>query len=119
MWDQIASLTEGLPVLQIASGDTAAQLGMAQAPLPVLPLPPKVRWWQLPASTAVRSGAGLCARQWTRCGRKNEQQKKNKNRKRNPEKYEQKKHTQQTQQKQQKNEVRKTCERHVHGATNG
>lgn len=48
LWDQIASLTEGLPLLQVASTDTAAQLGVAQHPLPARTLPPKVRWWQLP-----------------------------------------------------------------------
>ncbi|MEZ5571091.1 MAG: PD-(D/E)XK nuclease family protein [Halioglobus sp.] len=53
IWDQIASVTQGLPILQIASSDTAAQLGVAQVPLEVRTLPPKVRWWQLPASVAL------------------------------------------------------------------
>ena len=53
IWDQIASLTEGLPMLQIASSDTAAQLGVPQGPLQSRTLPPKVRWWQLPASVTL------------------------------------------------------------------
>ncbi len=53
IWDQIASLTEGLPMLHIASSDTAAQLGVAQGPLQARALPPKVRWWQLPASVTL------------------------------------------------------------------
>ncbi len=53
IWDQIASLTEGLPMLRIASSDTAAQLGVAQGPLQARALPPKVRWWQLPASVTL------------------------------------------------------------------
>jgi hypothetical protein len=53
LWDQIASLTEGLPTLQIASGDTARALGIATQPLAPRTLPPKVRWWQLPASACV------------------------------------------------------------------
>ena len=53
VWDQIASLTEGLPILQIASSDTADQLGVAQGPLQARSLPPKVRWWQLPKSVTL------------------------------------------------------------------
>jgi ATP-dependent helicase/nuclease subunit B len=50
VWDQIDSVTSGLPTLQIASSDTTQNLGITQSPLPVRPLPPKVRWWQLPAT---------------------------------------------------------------------
>lgn len=53
VWDQIASLTEGLPILHVAGDKTAAQLGVAQAPLPTRALPLKVRWWQLPDSAAL------------------------------------------------------------------
>ncbi len=52
-WDQVASLTEGLPMLQIAGADTAAQLGVAQGPLQARSLPPKVRWWQLPPAVTL------------------------------------------------------------------
>jgi len=53
VWDQIASLTEGLPILHITSSDTTAQLGVAQAPLEARTLPSKVRWWQLPTSVTL------------------------------------------------------------------
>jgi RecB family exonuclease len=53
LWDQIASLTEGLPILQIASSETAQQLGIATHPLTPQTLPPKVRWWQLPKSANI------------------------------------------------------------------
>lgn len=53
VWDQIASLTEGLPVLQIASSETASRLGVAQVTLQARALPAKVRWWQLPASVTL------------------------------------------------------------------
>ncbi|MBK6740472.1 MAG: PD-(D/E)XK nuclease family protein [Haliea sp.] len=53
LWDQIASSTEGLPVLQVSSSETAAQLGMAVTPLAAHALPPKVRWWQLPESVQL------------------------------------------------------------------
>ncbi|MBP6682091.1 MAG: PD-(D/E)XK nuclease family protein [Halioglobus sp.] len=52
-WEQVASLTEGLPMLQIAGADTAAQLGVAQGPLQARSLPPKVRWWQLPPAVTL------------------------------------------------------------------
>ena len=53
IWDQIASLSEGLPMLQIASVATAAELGVPHGPLQARTLPPKVRWWQLPASVTL------------------------------------------------------------------
>ena len=53
IWDQIASLTEGLPVLPIASEATLAQLGVVADPLQARTLPGKVRWWQLPQSLPV------------------------------------------------------------------
>ncbi len=53
LWDQIASLSEGLPILQIASSETAQQLGVTTHPLPSRTLPPKVRWWQLPRSAKI------------------------------------------------------------------
>jgi ATP-dependent helicase/nuclease subunit B len=53
LWDQVASLTEGLPILYIAGSETAAQLGVTQRPLPARGLPPKVRWWQLPPSVTL------------------------------------------------------------------
>jgi len=53
VWDQIASLSEGLPVLQIASCDTTTELGIAQCPLSPRSLHPKVRWWQLQESTTL------------------------------------------------------------------
>lgn len=53
LWDQIASLTEGLPVLQIANSDTARELGVTTSALTPRTLPPRVRWWQLPTSTTV------------------------------------------------------------------
>jgi ATP-dependent helicase/nuclease subunit B len=53
IWDQIASLSEGLPVLQLAASDTTAQLGIAHSPLQAHALPPKVRWWRLPESVAL------------------------------------------------------------------
>lgn len=53
IWDQIASLTGGLPELQIASGDTAKELNIAQQPLLARALPPKVRWWHLPGSVTL------------------------------------------------------------------
>ena len=53
VWDHIASLTEGLPELQIASADTSQTLNIAQQPLQVRTLPPKVRWWQLPGSVTI------------------------------------------------------------------
>lgn len=53
VWDQIASITEGLPELPIASTDTADNLGVTHAPLQPRALPQKVRWWQLPASTTL------------------------------------------------------------------
>jgi ATP-dependent helicase/nuclease subunit B len=53
VWDQIASLTDGLPILHIASADTAAQLGVAVDPLQSRSLPGKVRWWQLPSSLSL------------------------------------------------------------------
>lgn len=53
LWDQIASLTEGLPVLQIARSDTARDLGVNSNALTPRTLPPKVRWWQLTTSKTV------------------------------------------------------------------
>jgi RecB family exonuclease len=53
VWDQIASLTEGLPILQITSSDTPTELGIAQSQLTPRTLPPKVRWWQLPESATL------------------------------------------------------------------
>jgi hypothetical protein len=53
IWDQITSLTEGLPVLQVASEDTATQLGVAVDRMQAQTLPGKVRWWQLPATLAL------------------------------------------------------------------
>ncbi len=53
LWDQIASSTEGFPVLHVSSTETAAQLGMAVIPLAAHTLPPKVRWWQLPDSAQL------------------------------------------------------------------
>jgi len=53
VWDQITSLTEGLPGLQLTSSDTTTALGIAQGPLTPRTLPPKVRWWQLPESAAI------------------------------------------------------------------
>jgi RecB family exonuclease len=53
VWDQIDSLTEGLPTLQIATSNTAADLGVAHRPMEARALPAKVRWWQLPESMAV------------------------------------------------------------------
>ena len=53
IWDQIASLTEGLPILQVTGSDTAKQLGIAQHPLKPRTLPPKIRWWQLPKSVTL------------------------------------------------------------------
>lgn len=55
LWDQIASLTEGLPMLQIARGETARQLGVAYNALKPRALPPRVRWWQLPKSACVQA----------------------------------------------------------------
>ena len=53
VWDQITSLTEGLPVLQVANTDTAAQFNVAHSPLQTRTLPPTVRWWQLPPSVTL------------------------------------------------------------------
>jgi ATP-dependent helicase/nuclease subunit B len=53
IWDQVDSLTEGIPALQVASSDTTAQLGVSQEPLQPRTLPPKVRWWQLPKSVTL------------------------------------------------------------------
>jgi hypothetical protein len=53
LWDQIVSITEGLPILHIASSDTAQQLDIATRPLTPRTLPPKVRWWQLPESVSL------------------------------------------------------------------
>ena len=53
LWDQIASITNGLPILHIASSDTARQLDIATEPLTPRTLPPKVRWWQLPESVSL------------------------------------------------------------------
>ena len=50
LWEQIANITQGLPVLSVADSATAAQLGIAQQPLATRQLPPKVRWWHLPAN---------------------------------------------------------------------
>jgi len=53
VWDQIASLAEGLPILQIDSAEAIASLGIKQCPLAARKLPPRVRWWQLPASVTL------------------------------------------------------------------
>lgn len=53
LWDQIASLTEGLPMLKVASAETAAALGVAHHPLQARALPRRVRWWQLPTSVSL------------------------------------------------------------------
>ena len=53
IWDQISSLAEGLPILQIASDETAQNLGLDQTPLETRTLPPKIRWWQLPGSVDI------------------------------------------------------------------
>jgi hypothetical protein len=55
IWDQIVSISEGLPALEIASNGTATELGAAHSPLPAHSLPPKVRWWQLPDSLTLPS----------------------------------------------------------------
>ena len=52
-WDQIASLTEGLSILQVTGSDAAKQLGIAQYSLEPRTLPPKVRWWRLPKSVTL------------------------------------------------------------------
>ncbi|MFC1579165.1 PD-(D/E)XK nuclease family protein, partial [Pseudomonadota bacterium] len=53
VWDQVASIAEGLPILHITSGETIAGLGIKQRPLEARTLPPLVRWWQLPGSVAL------------------------------------------------------------------
>ncbi|MCB1704570.1 MAG: PD-(D/E)XK nuclease family protein [Halioglobus sp.] len=53
LWDQVTSLSRGLPTLQVASSDTAGQLGVASDAVAPRSLPARVRWWQLPASTPV------------------------------------------------------------------
>ncbi|MEH6585223.1 MAG: PD-(D/E)XK nuclease family protein [Halioglobus sp.] len=53
IWDQISSLAQGFPILQIASDETAKNLGLDQAPLKTRTLPSKVRWWQLPGSVEM------------------------------------------------------------------
>tara|TARA_R110002072_G_scaffold23437_3_gene81118 strand:+ start:2774 stop:5473 length:2700 start_codon:yes stop_codon:yes gene_type:complete len=53
LWDQIASLSRGLPTLQVAGSDTARRLNLATSALASRALPPRARWWQLPASTTV------------------------------------------------------------------
>lgn len=53
VWDQIASLTYGLPTLQISAPDTAAGLGVTSSSLKAYPLQEKVRWWRLPESLTL------------------------------------------------------------------
>jgi ATP-dependent helicase/nuclease subunit B len=53
IWDQVSSLTEGLPTLQISDENTANTLGIDKAPLKIRTLPSKVRWWQLPGSLEI------------------------------------------------------------------
>jgi hypothetical protein len=53
IWDQIESITEGLPILQITDSETADHLGVARYTLERHDLPPKVRWWRLPDSVTL------------------------------------------------------------------
>ncbi|MEA3413720.1 MAG: PD-(D/E)XK nuclease family protein [Pseudomonadota bacterium] len=48
VWDQIVSLTEGLPVLSATDDDSIERLGMPRKPLEPRSLPRKNRWWSLP-----------------------------------------------------------------------
>ncbi len=48
VWDQIASLTKGLPIISVTDSDSTEALGMPQTALEVRASPPKARWWQLP-----------------------------------------------------------------------
>jgi len=53
IWDQVASLTEGLTASTLAREDTFAQLDVPRQPLDARALPPQVRWWQLPPEVAL------------------------------------------------------------------
>ncbi|MEP6389211.1 MAG: PD-(D/E)XK nuclease family protein [Halioglobus sp.] len=53
VWDQIDSLTKGLPALQISASNTAADLGVSSNSLDARALPAKVRWWHLSESLVL------------------------------------------------------------------
>jgi hypothetical protein len=53
VWDQIASLTQGLAILNLADSADTEVLGIPQTALEPRPLPPKTRWWQLPKSVEL------------------------------------------------------------------
>lgn len=53
IWDQVGSLTECLPTLQISDDDSANTLGIDKSPLKTRTLPARVRWWQLPGSLDI------------------------------------------------------------------
>jgi hypothetical protein len=53
LWNQVDSVTEGLPSLQLTDGGTAGALGVADGPLKPLDLPRKMRWWHLPESLSL------------------------------------------------------------------
>ena len=53
VWEQIASLTKGLPIISVTDSDTMEALGIPQTALEVRALPPKTRWWQLPEGVEI------------------------------------------------------------------
>jgi ATP-dependent helicase/nuclease subunit B len=53
VWDQITSLTEGLPIIQLSAREPSANLGIESTPLEARALPPRIRWWQLPAALNI------------------------------------------------------------------
>ncbi|MBK6511886.1 MAG: hypothetical protein IPG06_22260 [Haliea sp.] len=59
LWDQIASSTEGLPVLQVSSSETAAQLGMAITPLAAHPCRRRCAGGSYPIPCSCRSAVRI------------------------------------------------------------
>jgi ATP-dependent helicase/nuclease subunit B len=53
IWDLVASLSEGLPILAASDLETTERLGVPQSALEVRNLPAKARWWQLPKSIHI------------------------------------------------------------------
>jgi RecB family exonuclease len=54
IYDLVTSLTANLPERRLAGITTSAEPGVAMSPLATRSLPPLVRWWRLPRTTALQ-----------------------------------------------------------------
>ncbi|OUR79613.1 hypothetical protein A9Q83_04240 [Alphaproteobacteria bacterium 46_93_T64] len=53
VWDQISSLTEGLPVFSLGDDGVLSSLGISQSELEIQALPARARWWKLPENVEL------------------------------------------------------------------